>query len=264
MRWEELTYPDFEKAVQTCQGVGLVPVGVIEPHSAHLPLGTDMMACHWVACRAAEGEPVLVFPPYGLGVNHEGMHLPGAVVIKRDLIFALLENICEEMARNGLKKIILTSGHGGNRYLLPLLVQTLVEKKPDYLVYYAAIPSTPGANKVLESDETGHACEAETSRMLQIRPDLVKMEDIPEPFTSRRGNEALKEVGAYSPVDWYSMYPNMYVGDARTATAEKGKVLNDARVEPLIRLIKAVKEDEVTPGLLEQFNRGGENPKSPY
>ncbi len=61
MQWEHLTSLDFEKAVQECQGVGILPVGVIEAHSSHLPLGMDMFACHYAACRAAEIEPAIVF-----------------------------------------------------------------------------------------------------------------------------------------------------------------------------------------------------------
>ena len=83
MRWEHLTYPDFERAVQTCAGVGIVPVGVIEPHGAHLPLGTDTTTAHWIACRAAEREAAIVFPAYPWGINHEGAHLPGSVVVRR-------------------------------------------------------------------------------------------------------------------------------------------------------------------------------------
>ena len=128
MQWENLTSLDFEKAVHECQGIGILPVGVLEAHSSHLPLGMDMFACHWVACRATEIESAIVFHAYPYGINIESAHLPGSVTIQRDLVFALLENVCDEMARNGLTKIILLSGHGGNRYFLNLFVQTLPEK----------------------------------------------------------------------------------------------------------------------------------------
>jgi len=82
MRWENLTMPDFARAVTDCDGVGIIPIGVLEPHSTHMPLGTEMFESHWVACKAAEREPALVFPQCCWGVNHEAMHLPGALVIK--------------------------------------------------------------------------------------------------------------------------------------------------------------------------------------
>ncbi|MEW6752340.1 MAG: creatininase family protein [Candidatus Latescibacterota bacterium] len=265
MRWENLTVPEFERAVQECRGVGVLAVGVIEPHGSHLPLGTDMLTAHWVACRAAEREPAIVFPAYPWGINHEGAHLPGSVVLRRDLVLALLENVCEEMARQGLGKIVLLSGHGGNRYLLPLFVQTLVEKEVSYCAYFAHLPPCPDAERVLETRETGHACEAETSMVLHQDPRLAKMAEVPpHPFTSLRRNAPLQEVGAYSPVDWYAMYPRMYVGDARPATAEKGQVLLEHQVEAMVRLLRAVKEDRTTPALMREFAAGVRRPRSPW
>ena len=84
MRWESLTMPDFARAVIDCDGVGIIPIGVLQPHSTHMPLGTNMFESHWVACKAAEREPALVFPQYCWGINHEAMHLPGSLVIKAD------------------------------------------------------------------------------------------------------------------------------------------------------------------------------------
>lgn len=265
MQWEHLTSPGFEEAVAACGGVGLIPIGVLEPHATHLPLGTDMLSAHWAANRAAEEEPVVVFPQYAFGINHESAHLPGSVVIRRDLVFALLENICDEMARQGLKKIILLSGHGGNRFMLPLFAQTLMETPRDYSVFVAQIPHFSGAAEILETEELGHACEAETSTMLHMFPDLVKMEDLPDgPSPGLKRNEALRKANAYSPVDWYAIYPKMYVGDARSATPEKGKVMLDLYVENLITLIRAVKDDTITAEMMKEFRSAAEAPRSPW
>ena len=264
MQWENLTSLDFETAVKECQGVGILPVGVIEAHSSHLPLGMDMFACHWVACRASEIEPAIVFHAYPYGINIESAHLPGAISLNRELLFGLLENICDEMARNGLKKIILLSGHGGNRYFLPLFVQTHLEKSKDYTVYYADLPHFPGAEDMLESGEYGHACEAETSIMLHIDSDLVKMDQVPPKKFSNAGlNAEISAVGGYSPVDWYAMYPHMYVGDARQATAEKGDMMLNHEVKALSKLIRIVKNDKMTQQLVDEFLAQMKNPKSP-
>lgn len=264
MQWENLTSLEFEKAAATCAGVGIIPIGVLEPHAAHLPLGTDAIMSHWIACRAAERETAVVFPFFPFGVNIESAHLPGSVSLKQELIFGLLENICDEMYRNGLNKIILHSGHGGNRYYLPLFVQMLPAKKKPYVVYYADLEHFPGAEEVLDGEEYGHACEAETSAMLYVAPDLVKMEILPpKPFTNRKRNENLSQVGAYTQMDWYAQYPHMYVGDAAPATAEKGKIMIDRAVENLIALIKVVKADDITPGLVKEFNERVDNPQSP-
>jgi len=261
MQWENLTSQEFAEAVVATAGVGIIPVGVLEPHSAHLPLGTDAFEAHAVACWAAEQESAIVFPFYPYGINHESAHLPGSVVIKRDLVLALLENICDEMARHGLMKIILLNGHGGNRFALPLFVQTLVEKQKPYVVYYADLPFMPDVEGLLETQETGHACEAETSTALYLHADAVKMHRVPpQPFTSLKRNAALSAAGLYSPVDWYAMYPAMYVGDASKATAAKGQVMIQHRIAALVKAIRAVKADDVTPQLLAEFLRAQQRP----
>jgi creatinine amidohydrolase len=223
-----------------------------------------MFEAHAIACRAASQEPGIVFPAYPYGINHEAAHLPGSVVIRRDLVLALLENVCDEMGRHGLRKIILFSGHGGNRWLVPLFVQTLVESMKPYTVYEAHAPVSPEAKAVLETDETGHAGESETSRSLYLDPDLVKMDQTPpDPFSNLKRNAALRDVGAYSPMDWYAMYPAMYTGDAGKATAEKGKVLLESRVTRLVELIRRVKADTTTPELQREFYERMKAPASP-
>ena len=264
MQWENLTSLDFEKAITACEGVGIVPIGVLEPHGPHLPLGTDMFECHAVACRAAEEEPAIVFPAYPYGINHESAHLPGSVVFRRELVFALLQNVCDEMARHGLTKIILFSGHGGNRFFVPLFVQTLVEQDRPYTVYDVQTPYMEGAEDLLETEETGHACEAETSTGLYLHPDLVKMGQVPPaPFTNLRRNRPLQEVATYSPIDWHAMYPAMYVGEPGKATAEKGRVLVAHRVAGLVAAIRRVKADTVTPALQREFLQRANHPTAP-
>jgi creatinine amidohydrolase len=264
MQWENLTSLDFERAVNECNGVGILPIGVLEPHASHLPIGTDMFVAHWMACRAAEQVPAIVFPAYPYGINIESAHLPGSLVIRREIVFALLENICDEMGRHGLNKIVLLNGHGGNRFFLPLFVQTLPEKNKPYVAYFTDLPYFPGADEVIETKETGHACEAETSLVLYIHEELVKMGQIPpNPFTSLRRNQSLTQVGAYSPVDWYAMYPAMYVGDASKATADKGKIIMGKLVKALVALLRVVKEDSITPALFEEFQARMHKPASP-
>ncbi len=264
MQWENLTSLDFEKAVAVCSGVGILPIAVIEPHGPHLPLGTDMFEAHATACRAAEREPAIVFPAYPYGINHESAHLPGSLVIRRDLALALLENVCDEMARHGMTKVILLSGHGGNRHLLPLFVQTLVEKDKSYIVYEANPPGMPDIDTVLEAAEWGHACEAETSDALHFFPDLVKMDQVPpHPFTNLKRNKALQEVGVYTPMDWYAMYPAMYVGEPGKATAVKGEVMAAHRVKAVVEIIRRVKADTVTPELQREFLARMRHPTAP-
>jgi creatinine amidohydrolase len=125
MKWENLSADEFEAAVASTGGVCIL--GVLEYHGAHLPLGTDMLRAHRMACDVAEVEPAIVFPVVPFGSNFEAKLYPGSVMTENGLLFSLLENICDEISRNGLHKILLLSGHGGNKWLLPQFALSLLD-----------------------------------------------------------------------------------------------------------------------------------------
>lgn len=255
MQWEQLTSTDLGLAARET-GVCVLAAGVVEKHSEHLPLGTDYLNAHAIACLAAEREPAVVFPPFYFGQIYEARCFPGAVTLRPQLLLDLFLGIFDEIARNGFPKIILFNGHGGNNRLFPFLAQcTLWEEKP-YALYLPAWGSSPEREArrraVLETERHGHACECETSMTLANYPELVKMDRVPsEPAEPL---ERAKELGgAFTGVSWYSNYPDHYAGDARPATREKGLVLRDIAVEELAEFIAAVKADTVVPALNAEF-----------
>jgi creatinine amidohydrolase len=228
MQWEQLTALDFAWAVQET-GVCIIATGVLERHSEHLPLGTDFLNGHKLACLAAEKEPAVVFPPFYFGQIYEARCFPGALTIKPTLLLELLQAMLDEIGRNGFKKIIISNAHGGNNSLLPFLAQcSLWEEKP-YVVYLYQGDLGPEReaqwHALLETKNHGHACECETSISLANHPDLVKMERVPaEPGDPHKRLKSLHP-NNFSGISWYSDYPDHYAGDARTATAEKGRAL---------------------------------------
>jgi len=255
MQWENLTAPDFAHAVRET-GVCVVAFGVLERHSEHLPLGTDYLVAHAIARLAAEKEAAVVFPPFYFGQIYEARCFPGALTLKPTLLVELIWSVLDEIGRNGFKKIILYNGHGGNAHLLPFIAQSsLYEQKP-YTVYFFQDPMSEEDRKTweatLETTLHGHACECETSTSLAVHPELVHMDRVPEEPANPRMRLA-QLPGAYSGIWWYANYPEHYAGDARSASREKGLILQSILVEGLARFIKAVKQDEVTPGLEKEF-----------
>ena len=108
----------------------------------------------------------------------------------------------------------------------------------------------------MESEFDWHGGEIETSTILAVRPELVKMDQIDETSGKRLGRlEHLPGVypGQETPISWYANFPDHYAGDARTATAEKGKRLLQYRAQHLAKLIKAVKEDRAAGELYDEF-----------
>jgi creatinine amidohydrolase len=257
MQWEQLTAPEFAAAVRET-GVCVIAMGVIERHSEHLPLGTDYLVGHTIACLAAQQEPAVVFPPFYFGQIYEARCFPGTVTIQPRLLLELIQGVFDEIGRNGFEKIIAYSAHGGNEYLLRFLGQcSLWEEKP-YCIYMPLHSLTPeGAEEWAGLRETslgGHACEYETSLVLGTYPQLVKMDRIPE-HPAAPLNRMKDLPPTFSGIGWYSDYPDHYAGDARFATQEKGQTLVRLASDCLAQYIAAVKADRVGPTLNAEFFR---------
>jgi len=255
MQWEELTAREFASAARE-PGVCVIAMGVIEKHSEHLPLGTDYLAGHRIACLAAEQEPAVVFPPFYFGQIYEARCFPGTVTLRPTLLLELIQGVFDEIGRNGFQKIIVFNAHGGNTHLLSFLAQcSLWEEKP-YALYLPTQWLTPAGQKewaaLQEAPFGGHADEFETSMMLGTYPELVKLDSIPEqPAPPLKRMQHLPPT--FTGIGWYSDHPDHYAGDARVATREKGQTLVRLLVENLARYIAAVKADTVVPTLNREF-----------
>lgn len=255
MQWEQLTSSEFAQAVRETR-VCIVALGVVEKHSEHLPLGTDFLNAHRIACLAAEREPAVVFPPFYFGQIYEARCFPGTVTLRPTLLFDVIQGVFDEIGRNGFGKIIAFNGHGGNTHLLHFLAQcSLWEQKP-YSLYVPLSHLTPEREKqwqqLRETEYHGHACECETSTTLGNYPELVRMDRIPsDPALPLKRMKDLPPT--FAGIAWYSNHPDHYAGDARRATIEKGRALVEWSVEALAQYIAAVKADLVVPALEEEF-----------
>jgi len=227
MRWEELTGDQFPKAVEKAEGVCLLPLSCIERHGHHLPLGTDFFIAREVCQRAAAVEPAIIYPDFFYTQILEARHYPGCIGIQPKVFLMLMENVCAEIARNGLKKIVILNAHGGNDNLIHFFAQIQLANPRDYVVYVAEPAYTEDEEESLkaqwESEVDGHAGERETSAMLVIRPDLVDREVLKPDGEGMPLNrlKKLRDLGIDTGVWWYADYPTHYCGDGTLATAEK-------------------------------------------
>lgn len=254
MKWLELKSSDFPRAIKE-PGLVLLPVGSTERHGDHLPVGQDTFAVTALCEKAAEREPAVVFPTVFTGMNTELRHALGSISVRPELIMQYLEAICDEIGRNGFGRILLVSGHGGNRYMLPQLVMNTLDDEKPYVLYYihGGMVDSDIERDVLETDVHAHACECETSSALHLHPQLVDMDQVPEKAVASSRDFGLEEV--YSNVDWFSHFPENVSGDPAKATAKKGKVLFESAVQTLAGIIKKVKQDTRSPELLREFHQ---------
>ncbi len=265
VQWEELTASDFPKAVRRARKVCVLPMGVIEKHGPHLPLGTDVMAARAAAIRAAEREYAVVFPPYYFGQIYEARHQPGCITIRPELLTELLQEVCAEIARNGFEKVLIVNGHGGNTNWLNFFCQIQLARRNDHVVYIARRQWDEATTKEVaarrKTDSGGHADELETSWMMAIRPDLVQLSRAGREDGRARGRlEHMKD--AYTGIWWYADFPDHYAGDARPANAELGELAVKGWATSLAEVIRAVKADRVARKLQEEFHREAGAPLS--
>jgi len=259
MQWEQLTQGEFGKAVKDT-GLCVVPMGVLERHGEHLPLGTDFINAHAVAALAARREPAVVFPPFYFGQINEARHFSGTVAIGPRLLGDLLWAACDEIGRNGFNKILIYNGHGGNNAWLRFFVQGALHRRRPYTLYLcnrlARSDLQAEINKICPTGG-GHAHEEETCLTLAVAPKLVKMDAVPAEPAEPLGR--LRHLHAFTAIGWYADYPEHYSGDARDANAEKGQKVLEILVGALAELIREVKNDEAAPRLeREFFERAGE------
>jgi creatinine amidohydrolase len=209
--------------------------------------------------RIAALEPAIVFPDHIFTQILEARHYPGCIGIEPELTIKLLDNVCREIARNGLKKIVLVNAHGGNDSLIHYFTQIQLASPRDYVVYVVEPNFSEEDDALIKSQwETtvdGHAGEQETSAILAIRPDLVRNEVLPANGEGMPLNrlKQLRDLGVDVGIWWYADYPSHYCGDGIPATAEKGNRWLDARARAFAKVIRAIKDDTETQRLQDEF-----------
>ena len=260
---EELTSPQFPKAVELSGGVCVIPIGIIEKHATHLPLGTDLYEARAAVIMAAQEEYAVVFPPYFVGQIFEAKHQPGTIAYSNDLMWQMLEETCQELSRNGLKKIILFNGHGGSTNFLNYFCQSQLAIRKDYIVVlFQGGPDEAMDRRISSLKKAkldGHAGEEETSMMYFIRPDLVDTEAMGrESGLNQRRLDLLPH--AFAGINWYARYPNHFAGDVLQTNRELGELLITKDANQLAELIRYLKSSSTIEELHNEFYNRAENP----
>ncbi len=266
VKWEELTAGDFVSAIARSRQTCLLPLGILEKHGPHLPLGTDLINVRHASLEAANQEYSVVFPEVYVGQIFEAKHQPGTVSYSLPLQLQFLQETTDEMARNGCKKILIVNGHGGNEHLLPLFAQSQLAARHDYVVYvYAQGGFEVSGRPEMKSSFDLHGGEAETSHVLISRPDLVRME--------RAGGESggdqdrLKALPGqlYTAIWWYAKFPNHYAGEASAANTTLGGFDMKRWASDIAGALRAIKSDSRSLELQHEFyGRTNDPQRSPH
>jgi creatinine amidohydrolase len=246
MRWEELTSPEIG-ALDRDQTVLILPIGSVEQHGNHMPVGTDTLLAHAVSLAAVEqtGQAVVLPPPwYGFSAHH--MRFPGSITLRAETLMAIAEDIVGSLVRQGFRRILIVNGHGGNGGVIDVLASTLGHKHYGQarivtLTYFALARDAIAALRQSRPGGMGHACEFETSLIQHIRPELVKIEraevTYPDPGSAYLTTDLIGSQAVRVYHDFADLSPTGTLGDPTLASPEAGERFFAASVEALAAFI---------------------------
>jgi creatinine amidohydrolase len=248
MRFEELTSPEVA-ALDRNRTVLILPLGSVEQHGNHMPVGTDTLLAHSVSLAAAErlqGKTVVLPPPwYGFSAHH--MRFPGSITLKAETLISVAEDIVGSLVTHGFRRILIVNGHGGNGGVIDLLASTLGHRhygkaRVAALTYFQLAREAIAALRRSEPGGMGHACEFETSMMQHLRPELVAIEraavSYPDPGSRYLTTDLLGSSAVRTYHDFGDLSESGTLGDPSLATAEKGARFYDAVLGELVRFIE--------------------------
>lgn len=257
MRWHELTSDDLAAACEEAAGVAMIPVGSLERHGPHLPLGCDTLAATAIAERVEAVEPVVVLPTMPYTFVPQCKFQPGAVHVRGDILMSHLSAVCDEVYRNGFDKIVLMHAHGGNIPMSQSILQHTLEEEKPWALY--SLPPLAGAGDVIrelmQTEHFGHAGELETSVALALFPDLCHMDRVAD--REWPPNKELDVSPAATPIDWIATWPEMTVGRPDRATRQKGERIVEAWVSAVVEALRKIKRDRVLPEHLGRLRKAG-------
>ena len=255
--WADWTTTDFAQ-LDSSSLVAVLPVGAIEQHGPHLPLSVDadLTAGLVQAClpHLAEDAQVVFLPAQVLGYSPEHAAFAGTLTLKAETVMRLWTDIAESVAAAGVKKLVIFNSHGGQVSLMDVVARDW-RARLGLLVYSVSWFNLPLL------DETGqdvsalfsaqehrfgvHAGDMETSMMLALKPELVRMDQSQHFHSSAQDRAARYPIlgnGKSAKLAWQMQdyNPHGAAGNAAAATAEKGQALVQAAARSLARLLVEV------------------------
>jgi creatinine amidohydrolase len=255
-RWlQEMRWQEIQQFRERGGNLAIIPVGSVEQHGFHLPLGTDSMVAIKLAEDAAQRANAIVTPPLWFGWSPHHMALPGTISIRPQILSEILFDVLSSLASHGFSRFVVVNGH---RIVNIPWIQISAEKAQRELGVRVAVYDPAYMSKEIVDrmgfGKVGHAEEIETSHMLHIMSHLVRMEKAKDYLTPER---KLYHVDPRAPKDTLCYVPSTakdlkqiagksggVSGRPSLATAEKGKQLHEYLVTRLVEVITELNKDQ--------------------
>ena len=248
MRFEELTSPEIG-ALDRDKTVLLLPIGSVEQHGHHMPIGTDTILAESLCLAAAErlSPDVLVLPPPWYGYSPHHMRFPGTVTLRPETLLALGADIVGSLVQHGFRRIAIVNGHGGNANLTGTMATSLGHEhygkaRIAGFTYFQLASAEITNLRKSQKGGTGHACEFETAMMQHLRPSLVRIDRAssiyPETGTPYLSTDLVEGSRVSTYLDFADLSPTGTFGDPALASAEHGERFFAACTEALVDFLQ--------------------------
>lgn len=253
-----MTWDEVEQYLRTSDMV-IIPVGSIEQHGKHLPLGSDIIAAVETSMRIGQKTGVLVAPAVLAGVSEHHMGFPGTISLTPATLEAVLHDTARSLIAHGFKRIMFLNGHGGNETTVTNVAYRINRETAATAIDLWRIDLPPTDPRLKDVKLDYHAGVEETSMMMYLAGGLVQMpkaenptltfpasvQAISEKITGRN-RDALDNATVFQPersgkgTSTREISSNGVVtrGDLKTASAEIGRAVVEANVEAVVRFIE--------------------------
>ncbi len=198
--------------------LAIIPVGSLEQHGPHLPVMTDWAIAAELGKRVAEKMGAFLVPALPISTCREQMGKKGSVWMEPPTFYQMMTDIILSLKLQGFRKVAILQCHGGIFIMTPLVRDLNAKYNPDLMVALVdatVFDSTIRGEGIQETFDL-HAGEGETSKILAIAPETVRMDravdfvpDVPRPYLS------------YGSI--FRASPTGVWGEPSKATAEKGE-----------------------------------------
>jgi creatinine amidohydrolase len=233
-----LTWTDIQAMPEKENTVIIQPVGAIEQHGPHLPIIVDAAIGMGVLGKALEklapDIPAYSLPCLYYGKSNEHWHFPGTITLSAQTLLSVLMEVAGSLYRSGFRKLVLMNSHGGQPQVIEIAARDIHQQYGDFLVFPLFLWRVPhlAAELLTERELTYgiHAGDGETSLLLSLLPDSVKMERAVREYPQDLPENSLLSMEGQLPFAWVTkdLSRSGAIGDATVASPEKGAILLDS------------------------------------
>lgn len=245
LSWQEIAQLENKENIVIIQ-----PIGAIEQHGYHLPIAVDSAISLGVLGAALEKlddkYPAYALPCLYYGKSNEHWDFPGTITLSASTMLSVIKEMANSIYQAGFRKLVLMNSHGGQPQIMEIAARDIHQENPDFNVFPLFTWRVPNiAKKLMNSQESEygiHAGDAETSLILALLPEQVKMELAVKEYPENLPQDSLISMEGKIPFAWLTseVSTSGVIGDATIASKEKGELILESLANGWIEVIQDI------------------------